>query len=197
MESEELRLIMNYVDRINPKFELNGAYLDMKNKKIVATNTRVLIVYDNEDLKVDGIIQRQALELALKGATAKREKQIFFHNRTGNKHSLMGSGNLIDIQADDVIISTAGIIGTFPDYERVMFDPDSKDVTVVVADHAALYRDVSKLGAVLNYDYVLPFIKYLKLRNYDATIYYKAPEVPVMIKCHNFTLLVMPIILDK
>ena len=42
----KLKLLDHSIDKNNPKFELNGAFFDIKNKKLVSTDTRRLHIID-------------------------------------------------------------------------------------------------------------------------------------------------------
>lgn len=200
MKTGELKLINNYIDKANPKFELNGAFLDKVNKKIVSTDTKALIIYENEELNAEGIINKSAIELALKTATTKKEKEVIFHNRNGEMYNF-GNRQIIDIQTviseekdnrNGAIISIPEIINTYPQYERII--PSYPDKKSIKTTPIALMRDVASAGIILDLKYIQPFIDYLELRNYkEAMVYYKDSVSPVLFECKNIKLIVMPI----
>lgn len=205
MRTEELKLINCYVDKKNPKFELNGALLDKTNKKIVATNTRALIICDNAGLGADGIIHKSAIELALKSATATKPKNVWFHNRDGAMYHF-GSSKVIDIQTtiidggdnkEGVIVSMPEINGKYPNYERVLFDMEAEDVKVIPTDKTKINRDIAMAGVIIDNKWLDPMIDYMKATDNIATVYFKHHNMPLIIKCWDITLAIMPIVVDK
>ena len=198
MRTAELKLINNFVDKKNPKFELNGMLLDKVNKKIVATNTRALIVYECADLEVDGILHKSAIELALKSVVGKNEKDVVFHSRDGAMYDFY-TRPVLDIQTlitedrdpkEGAIISMPTIDGIYPNYERIQFDVNGKDVKTCVSTHKTIYRDIAQFGAIVDAQYLKPLVEYMKLRDYIGTIYYREANMPVLIKCVDATLFI-------
>jgi DNA polymerase-3 subunit beta len=108
---ESLKKITPAADTNNPKFELNGALIDIKSNQInfVATDTRRLALVNiesqsNEELSI--IVPKKAII----------EIQKFF---TDNIEIYYNNTHLI-IKSDDSLFYTKLINGKFPDYSRII-----------------------------------------------------------------------------
>lgn len=202
--TKELALINFYADKNNPKFELNGIFLDKENKNIVATNTRALIVYHDEDLEAGGIIKKETVELGVKSCPPSHRRTVFFLSRKG-AFCGWNDTELVDIQSlsEDVrdkrppfCVSTAPLNGKYPEYQRILVNKET--AAIHKTSHSELLRrDIYSTGVVLNEKWIIPFIEYVTKEELDVHIYFNEPNLPIMFTAGNFTLVVMPIVLDK
>jgi len=105
--------IFKSIDRYNPKIELNGMLLDLKNKKIVSTDTRRMSI-NSIDIDYKGLMD----EVIIPRAALQDVKSI---------SDIKISQNYISFKADDKIITTRQIIGEYPSYDRIIsFDYNFK-----------------------------------------------------------------------
>ena len=98
--------IFKSIDRNNPKFELNGMLLDLKNKKIVATDTKRISI-NSIDIDYKGLMN----EVIIPRAALQDVKSI---------SDIKISQNYISFSSEDKIITARQIIGKYPQYERII-----------------------------------------------------------------------------
>jgi hypothetical protein len=204
INTRDLGFINHYIDKNNPKWELNGLYLDSKNKKLVATNTRALIIFEDDELEADGIIPRHLIDAAVKSCVKNHNRSVYFRNREG-KIAEIGNKLLIEVQtftedtADKrppLIASDIVMDGKFPDYERILLDKETAIFSKRTGGQA-IRRDIYSTGVVLDEKWIIPLIEYSDKNMMDIDIYFNQPDLPIMFECGNITLVVMPIVMDK
>lgn len=106
-----IKKITPAIDNNNPKFELNGAMIDIKNNKInlVATDTRRLSIFTIEKETENNsslIIPKKAiLEI----------QKLFFNNM-----EIFYNENTLVAKSEDFTFFTKLINGKYPDYERII-----------------------------------------------------------------------------
>ncbi len=131
-----IKLIDSYIDKKNPKFELNGAYLDKDNKRIVATDTKAIIAY-KFDVGIDAILHKNSFEMICKTAVKNKPKGVHFYERDGEAYHF-GSSRVIEMQSfikdttdkkEGCIIGMPEINGKYPDWKRLMVDRKSLNDT--------------------------------------------------------------------
>ena len=98
--------VFKSIDKNNPKFELNGMLLDLKNKKIVATDTKRLSV-NSIDIDYKGLMN----EVIIPRAALQDVKSM---------NNIKISQNYISFKSEDKIITSRLIIGKYPQYERII-----------------------------------------------------------------------------
>jgi len=106
-----IKKITPAIDNNNPKYELNGALIDIKNNNInlVSTDTKRLAVFkieENTEKDFSLIIPKKAiLEI----------QKLFF-----NKMEIFYDENTMIIKSEDFLFFTKLINGRFPEYERII-----------------------------------------------------------------------------
>lgn len=219
-----IRKITPSIDNNNPKFELNGALIDIKSQKInfVATDTRRLAISNLENIsnnEAQIIIPKKAII----------EIQKLFLDEAVIKYD---NTNLV-ISNQNYTFFTKLINGKFPDYERIIpnnlkysfplqksqliesiklvtsieskikmtFNPDNiifesldDDSESKTMIDANLPIDQSFYIAV-NSKYILDFLSSTNHEN--ITIGYNDSNLPFYLEDGNFITIVMPIVLDK
>jgi DNA polymerase-3 subunit beta len=118
---ESLKKITPATDTNNPKFELNGALIDIKNNQInfVSTDTRrlALVHIDSQnDHELSIIVPKKAIV----------EIQKLFSN---NIEIYYDNTHLI-IKSEDSLFYTKLINGKFPDYTRIIPKESSRSITL-------------------------------------------------------------------
>ena len=100
------------IDTNNPKFELNGALLDIRNNiiNVVATDTKRLSL-----VKLDKKEVQSALSLIIPKKAIQEIQKLFF-----NELALFYDDTNLIIHADNNYFFTKVINGKFPDYERII-----------------------------------------------------------------------------
>lgn len=98
--------IFKSIDKNNPKFELNGMLLDLKNKKLIATDTRRMAIQDI-DIDCNGLED----EIIIPRAAVQDVKSIT---------DITISKNYISFKDGDRKITSRQIMGKYPDYERII-----------------------------------------------------------------------------
>ena len=217
-----LKNITPAIDNNNPKFELNGALIDIKEDKInfVATDTRRLALS-----KIENINNKPSQMLVPKKAIIEIQK-LFFDECTIEHDDV----HLI-VKNKNYLFFTKLINGKFPDYARIL--PNNFKTTIKL--HKSVFVDAIKLvtslkpnikltfsstGVILesldedseaktqieeslninepfyfaaNSKYMLDFLS--SLNNEMFEIGFNDTKLPFALKDNNFTTIVMPVIL--
>jgi DNA polymerase-3 subunit beta len=219
-----IKKITPSIDNNNPKFELNGALIDIKSQKInfVATDTRRLAVAYLENIsntETQIIIPKKAII----------EIQKLFLDEASIKYD---DTNLV-VSNENYTFFTKLINGKFPDYERIIPNnlkysfPLSKSllieaiklVTSIESKIKIIFNpqnivfesldDDSESKTTIDVDlnidesfyiavnskYILDFLS--STNNEKITIGYNESNLPFYLEDGNFITIVMPIVLDK
>jgi DNA polymerase-3 subunit beta len=219
-----IKKITPAIDNNNPKFELNGALIDIKQNKInfVATDTRRLAISNIQNLQT-----KQTQIIIPKKAII--EIQKLFLDEAVIKYD---ETNLI-ISTENRIFFTRLINGNFPDYERIIptnlahsfqlsksmlvnsiklvtslkpnikiiFNSDNILFESVDEDNQAqtaidINLDISEpFYIAVNSKYLLDFLS--TTLNDKITIGFNQSNLPFYLEDDKFITIIMPIILDK
>lgn len=220
---ESLRKVTSSIDNNNPKFELNGALIDIKNSGInfVSTDTRRLAVVtienqNNSELSI--IIPKKAIiEI----------QKLFFDD----VELYYDETNLI-INSKEYKFFTKLINGKFPEYSRIIPKEISKtlilpkaqmiesikqittissDVKITFAENSIIFESLSddnieaKTGINYNTGFSTPFViainsKYLldflnNINSSEFIIGLNESNLPFILSENNFKTVVMPIVI--
>jgi DNA polymerase-3 subunit beta len=212
------------IDNNNPKFELNGALIDIKSQKInfVATDTRRLAVANLENISNETsqiIIPKKAIV----------EIQKLFFDQANIKYD---ETNLV-ISNENYTFFTKLINGKFPDYERIIpnnlkhkFQLDKSiliesiklvtsiesKIKISFSPQSVIFESLdddsesttqidtqidieSDFYIAVNSKYILDFLS--STNNEKITIGFNESNLPFYLEDQNFITIVMPIVLDK
>jgi len=219
---QNLKKISPAIDTNNPKFELNGALINIKNNTtdLVGTDTRRLAIatiegQNNEELSLivpkKAILEIQKLFLD--------QIDIFFDET-----------NLI-ISNDNYFFYTRLINGKFPDYQRIiptstkhqiilpkkemidaikMITTISQEIKITLLSDTIIFNSLSadnveakteleintglndKFELSFNSKYILDFIS--QTNKNEFTIEFNEPSLPFIVKDDNFITIIMPIV---
>ncbi len=218
-----LKKIAPAIDTNNPKYELNGALIDIKSEKInfVATDTRRLAL-----VSIEKSMEKE-LNLIIPKKSISEIQKIFFDEITIH----YDENNLI-ILNDRYYFFTKLINGKFPDYERII--PKSlqytlqipkaqmieaiKQITIVSNEikltflkDRIIFKNLSdenieaqtefeietpfedKFVMAVNSKYILDFLANIEEESFSIGI--NEPELPFELKSGNFITIVMPIVI--
>ena len=220
---ESLKKITSAADTNNPKFELNGALIDIKSNQInfVATDTRRLALVHIEcqsDTELSIIVPKKAII----------EIQKFF---TDNIEIYYDNTHLI-IKSEDSLFYTKLINGKFPDYsriipkeaQRILTLPKTvivtaiKQITTISNDLKLTFQNDSILFESLSDDnieakttveiengfetpfilainsrYILDFLS--QINSSEFTLEANESNQPFVLKNQNFKTIIMPIVI--
>lgn len=220
---ESLKKITPSTDTNNPKFELNGALIDIKNEGInfVSTDTRRLAI-----VKVTNTNETELSIIVPKKAIIEIQK-LFFNNI-----EIYYDNTYLIIKSDQYLFFTKLINGKFPDYTRIvpkeisktMFLPKaqmidaikqittiSNDLKITFTQNAIEFESLSDdnieakteiefptgfetpFMLAVNSRYILDFIGQTK--NSEFTIGLNEPNMPFVLEDENFKTIVMPIVI--
>ncbi|HQS67402.1 MAG TPA: DNA polymerase III subunit beta [Sulfuricurvum sp.] len=134
---ESLKKITPATDTNNPKFELNGALIDIKNNQInfVSTDTRRLALVHIEsqsDHELSIIVPKKAII----------EIQKLFNN---NIEIYYDNTHLI-IKSEDSLFFTKLINGKFPDYTRIIPKESSRSITLPKATIITAIKQITTIS---------------------------------------------------
>ena len=219
-----IKKITPSIDNNNPKFELNGALIDIKAQKInfVATDTRRLAVsnlenFSNEEIQI--IIPKKAII----------EIQKLFLDEANIKYD---DTNLV-VSNNNYTFFTKLINGKFPDYERIIpkslkhnfslskallieaiklvtsieskikitFNSDAIIFESLDDDSESKTQIDSNLDIqesfyiAVNSKYILDFLS--STNNENINVGFNESNLPFYLEDDNFITIVMPIVLDK
>ncbi len=219
-----IKKITPSIDNNNPKFELNGALIDIKSQKInfVATDTRRLAVANLENISNETsqiIIPKKAIV----------EIQKLFFDQADIKYD---ETNLV-ISNENYTFFTKLINGKFPDYERIIpnnlkhkfeleksiliesiklvtsieskikisFSPQSVIFESLDDDSESKTQIDTQINIesdfyiAVNSKYILDFLS--STSNEKITVGFNESNLPFYLEDKNFITIVMPIVLDK
>lgn len=218
-----VKKIIPAIDTNNPKFELNGALIDIKEYALnfVATDTRRLayVKFDNPSVnKLSIIIPKKAIIEMQKLFTDDVE---LYYNET----------NLI-VQSNNYLFFTKLINGHYPDYERIipketrhnlvlpkdqivesikLINSISSDIKITIQDGQIIFESLSEENSeaktecqvntgisesftlAVNSRYVLNFLEQIDEESFMMGL--NEPNLPFVLKSENFSTIIMPIIL--
>ena len=219
-----IRKITPAIDNNNPKFELNGALIDIKNSKInfVATDTRRLAISH-----LQNISNNEAQFIIPKKAIIEIQK-LFLDDATIS----FDDTNLI-ISNDQMKFFTKLINGKFPDYERII--PQSlkynlslpknilvesiklvtslfSNIKITFTNNAIIFESLdedsesktqidinlnieNEFYLAVNAKYLLDFLS--MTNNENVTVGFNESNLPFYLEDEKFFTIVMPIVLDK
>ncbi|MEA3289871.1 MAG: DNA polymerase III subunit beta [Campylobacterota bacterium] len=219
-----IRKITPAIDNNNPKFELNGALIDIKSQKInfVATDTRRLAVAHLEN------ISNNEMQIIIPKKAIVEIQKLFLDEASINYDET----NLV-VSNDNYTFFTKLINGKFPDYERIipnnlkysfslskaMLIEAIKLVTSIESKIKITFNNnnivfesldddsesQTQIDCELNIEesfyiavnskYILDFLS--TTNNEKITIGYNESNLPFYLEDGNFITIVMPIVLDK
>ena len=218
-----LRNISSSIDNNNPKFELNGALLNIKNSKtqLVGTDTRRLAISS-----IDNISKSELSLIIPKKAIMEIQKLFIdqidiYYDQT----------NLI-IQNQNYYFFTRLINGNFPDYERIipkeakyiltlpkkemieaikMITTISQEIKISFLNNRIIFNSLAsdnveaktellfntgldrEFDLNINSKYMLDFIS--QIDNHQFEIHLNEPTLPFVLKDTKFITVIMPIII--
>ena len=219
-----IKKITPSIDTNNPKFELNGALIDIKSDKInfVATDTRRLALVNMEN------ISNTTTQLIIPKKAIIEIQKLFL-----NESSILYDNTHLVIQNDNYLFFTKLINGNFPDYERIIpqnlnnilkvskkiliesiklvtsldskikmtFNPnnivfESLDENSESKTQVFLETNItSSFFIAANSKYILDFLS--TTTNETITLGFNEANLPFYLEDGNFITIIMPIILDK
>ena len=219
-----IKKITPSIDTNNPKFELNGALIDIKSQKInfVATDTRRLAVANLEN------ISNEELQIIIPKKAIIEIQKLFLDNATIKYDDT----NLV-VSNENYTFFTKLINGKFPDYERIIPNSlkysfklskaslieaiklvtsiDSK-IKVTFNSDAIIFESLdddseskTQIDSTLDIEdsfYIAVNSKYLldflsSTNNENINIGFNESNLPFYLEDGNFITIVMPIVLDK
>jgi DNA polymerase-3 subunit beta len=219
-----IKKITPSIDNNNPKFELNGALIDIKSQKInfVATDTRRLAISHLENIN-----NNEAQIIIPKKAIIEIQKLFLY------EASIKYDDTNLVVSNNNYTFFTKLINGKFPDYERIIPNnlkysfPLSKSaliesiklVTSIESKIKITFSNTNIVFESLNDDsesltqidanldidssfyiavnskYILDFLS--SSNNENITIGFNESNLPFYLEDGNFITIVMPIVLDK
>lgn len=218
---KNLKLISPTIDSNNPKFELNGALIDIRrdSTKLVGTDTRrlaIVTIENSNQNELSIIIPKKAISEIKKLFT---DEIDIYYNSTD-----------IIIQNQNHFFFSRLINGKFPDYERIvprdlkhhlilpkkemigaikMITPISTDIKIIFNQNSIVFKSLSSDnieakteilvdthldGFELNVNsrYLLDFISQIDSENFEIML--NESTLPFVLKDREFITIIMPII---
>ena len=195
---ESLKKITPSTDTNNPKFELNGALIDIKNEGInfVSTDTRrlaIVNVTNTNETELSIIVPKKAIiEI----------QKLFFNNI-----EIFYDETYLIIKSDQYLFFTKLINGKFPDYTRIIPKEISKSLSLPKAQMIDAIKQITTISndlkvtftqntiefESLSDDNILDFIGQTK--NSEFIIGLNEPNMPFVLEDENFKTIVMPIVI--
>ncbi len=219
---QAIKKITPAIDINNPKYELNGALIDIKEDKInfVGTDTKrlaILTIEENFDDQISLIIPKRAINEIQK--LFFEQMQIFYDE------------NIFMIKSENFYFFTKLINGKYPDYERIIpkninyilkinteemieyirrISTISYEIKITFKNDAIVFESLNQdnieAKEELNYESNLPEIIYInansrylldfltKIDENKFTLGYNDAKLPFLLQSNNFKTIVMPII---
>ncbi len=218
-----LKKIAPAIDSNNPKFELNGALIDIKEEfiNLVATDTRRLALVrleNSPETSLALIVPKKAIQEIQK--LFAEELEIYYEET-----------NLI-INSGDYLFFTKLINGKFPDYERIIpsslnyelelskskmieaikqITTISNEIKLTFLKDRIIFKSLSeenieaqteieaqtpfeeKFVMAVNSRYLLDFLSNIESENFQMGL--NEPELPFLLKNDNFLTIIMPIVI--
>lgn len=220
---ESLKKITPAIDTNNPKFELNGALIDIKNSSLsfVATDTRRLALVTIENLS------QYELSLIIPKKAIIEIQKLFFNNI-----EIYYDNTYLIIHSEQYTFFTKLINGKFPDYTRIipreltksivlpkstMIDSIkqittiSNDMKITLENDTILFESLSNdnieaktlishqtgcsepFVLAVNSRYILDFLAHTD--DQEFTINLNSSNLPFVLENKNFKTIVMPIVI--
>ena len=219
---QAIKKITPAIDINNPKYELNGALIDIKEDKInfVGTDTKrlaILTIEENFDDQISLIIPKRAISEIQK--LFFEQMQIFYDE------------NIFMIKSENFYFFTKLINGKYPDYERIIpkninytlkinteemieyirrISTISHEIKITFKNNAIVFESLNQdnieAKEELTYESNLPEIIYInansrylldfltKIDENKFTLGYNDAKLPFLLQSNNFKTIVMPII---
>lgn len=218
-----LKKITPAADSNNPKFELNGAFLDISDTHInfVSTDTRRLAL-----VTIEKKSENQLSIILPKKAIVEIQK-LFFENV-----EIYYDNTFLIIKSDQYTFSTKLINGKFPDYTRIIpkeiakslilpksmiidaikqISTISNDIKITFSENSILFESLTddnieaktevdfnsgfteNFSIAINSRYILDFLG--QINSTDFTIGFNEPNLPFILSDNNFKTIVMPIVI--
>ncbi len=218
-----IKKISPAIDTNNPKFELNGALIDLSSNRVnfVATDTRRLAVVTIEkkiDKEISLIIPKKAISEIQK--LFFDEMEIFYDEKT------------LLIKSENFIFFTKLINGKYPDYQRIipkeskeelLLDRDkiithikqiatiSQEMKITFTNESIIFESLNEddveaktellysvslqeeISLAVNSRYILDFLSHVDQNEFKLG--YNDATLPFTLKSENFITVVMPIML--
>ena len=218
-----LKKITPAIDTNNPKFELNGALIDIKEDHInlVATDTKRLAL-----IKIKNSIDNTLSIIIPKKAILEIQK-LFFEDIT-----IFYNETELIIESKNRLFFTKLINGRFPDYERIIpksikyeltlpkdrmvesikqVTTISNEIKLTFLENRIIFKSLSeenseaeteieiqtpfkeKFVIAVNSRYILDFLSNIDDNEYNMGI--NEPDLPFLLRKDNFITIIMPIVL--
>ncbi len=192
IKTHELKLLSHYIDKKNPKYELNGALLCSEHNMLVSTNTRALC-----RIKLDSDIPESVI---IPGDMIKNILNMNRSRQNQNTHVFTKSidgvtAAITDTWYDKSTYIYPSLAGEYPEHNRIV--PTAVKSVTHSQGFMELYAMISRTTAITNYIYIKPIMDYMKATNQPATISYNDKKLPIMIEVGPCQIIIMPIILDE
>ena len=219
---KSLKKITPAIDNNNPKYELNGALIDIKENKtnFVGTDTRRLAVVEIENSS------DKELELIIPKKTIIEIQKLFI-----DQIEIFYDQNHLIVQNDQFFIFSRLINGKFPDYERIIPKSLKHNFTIKKKDMIDAMKIISiispeikitldnnlitleslngdnqeakttietpiaideSLTFALNSKYLFDFLAQIDTDEFNLGI--NEPSMPFIVKSENFLTVIMPIL---
>ena len=218
-----IKKITPSIDTNNPKYELNGALIDINQEKInfVSTDTRRLAVVTldqsgSEDLSI--IIPKKAIS---------EVQKLFF-----DEMNIFYDENTMIVKSENFTFFTKLINGKFPDYSRIIPNEKKYELTLnrdMMIDHLKQVSTISQelkltfrndaivfeslneenieartqldfisnltedIVLAVNSKYILDFLTHIEKNEFKLR--YNDSTLPFMLECDEFITVIMPIML--
>ncbi len=220
---QAIKKILPSIDTNNPKYELNGALIDIKTDTIhfVSTDTRRLAVVtlnEESSSELSIIIPKKAIS---------EIQKLFF-----DEMSIYYDENTMLIESENFTFFTKLINGKFPDYERIIPKDKKYELTLnrdLMIDHIKQISTVSQelkltfrndaivfeslneenfegrtqldfisnlsedIVLAVNSKYILDFLTHIQKNEFKLR--YNDSTLPFMLECDEFITVIMPIML--
>ena len=215
-----LKKIFAVIDNNNPKYELNGALIDITKDKLnlVATDTKRLALYEIDEKA------QQEIKLIIPKKAISEIKKLFFDNFEIYYNEI----NLI-IKSNNIMFFTQLINGKFPDYKRIIPNEYqhiininklaltkaikqiiiiSNEIKITIDNNKMIFESISDetfeaktdieinsnvedFTFAVNSRFLLDFINSVDEDNIDLCL--NNPNIPFTLKSKNFQTIVMPL----
>lgn len=219
-----IKKITPSIDNNNPKFELNGALIDIKSQKInfVATDTRRLAVSNLENISNEQtqlIIPKKAIveiqKLFLDEATIKYdETNLVISNNNYTFFTKLINGKFPDYEriipnslkynfslSKSLLIESIKLVTSIESKIKITFSPDNIIFESLDDDSESKTQIDCVLSIpesfyiAVNSKYILDFLSSTNSENINVG--FNESNLPFYLEDNNFITIVMPILLDK
>lgn len=161
MTKQIIKFLSKFIDKDNPKLELNYAYVDFDNRKIVATNTRMLVEINipfdmMENCSGTYFLNKKVLK-AMESMADKETDYEFEDNSIIMYHEKVSV---------DTVCSEYTDSWQFPNYEKILNDTKYDD-SFQTENISQLDFELSKLDVFINGSYLNYIIELDDIPNYE------------------------------